>query len=79
MDDGEPTVELDLAVVKLADWAILVSDGSKMVWLPKSLLRPLNKDIDDYEGRPLVFGKEGEGESVTLTVSEWLAIEEELV
>ena len=79
MDDGEPTVELDLAVVKLADWAILVSDGSKMVWLPKSLLRPLNKAIDDYEGRSLVFGKEGEGESVTLTVSEWLAIEEELV
>lgn len=69
MDDGEPTVELDLEVVKITRWVLLVGDGNREAWLPKSLLRPFNDDVDDYEG----------GESATLTVPEWLAIREELV
>ena len=73
MSDGEPTVELDLEVLWSTYYAIRVSNGDRCAWLPKSILRPFNEGVDDYDG------EEGAGDSVTLTMPEWLAIREEWV
>ena len=64
------TVELDLEVVAVTRLAIIVDDGDREASLAKSLLRDLNDvDIDDIE----------RGDTLTLTLPEWLAIKEELI
>jgi hypothetical protein len=70
MRDFEETVDFDVEVKMLRDKAMLVIvEGEDEVWFPYSQISP-NSDIDK-DSAP--------GDIGTITVSEWIAIEKELV
>jgi len=62
----EPT-EIFCNVVEERDISICIDDGTKDVWLPKSQVIEYDPDVFD------------EGDDITITIPEWLAIEKGLV
>lgn len=66
-DNEEITyADVEVDVVEETEHSWLCSDGSKRVYIPKSL-------IADYDGEMV------EGESVTVTIPEWFAKKEGLI
>ena len=61
-------VDIDIELLNQTDLAIHVYDGSRIAWIPKS-------QIEDPEDMSYY----GDGESLTITVPEWLAREKELI
>lgn len=61
-------VEVAVEIVADTDLALLVSDGDRQAWLPKS-------QLIDYEDSGLIY----EGKAVTLTMPEWLAKDKGLI
>ena len=61
------TVEIEVEILAITDLAILIDDGNRQPWIAKSLLR--KDEIENCEA----------GNSLTLTIPEWLAMEEELI
>lgn len=62
--NSSDTVELELDLKHETEDAYLVSDGDEDVWLPKSLVR----SVDELEG-----------DTVLITIPEWLAKDRGLV
>ena len=70
MAEADGTVEVDADIVRQTELAICIYDGSKTVWLPKSqLIDPAPDEIGEYR----------DGDSLIITIPEWLAIEKGLV
>ena len=63
------TVELDLEVVCTTDLAVLVDDGDREEWIPRSVIE--EPDWEDI--------KDSAGSTIMITMSEKFAIKKELV
>ena len=58
-------VEVCVRIIRETDYAVLVGDGGKEVWLPKS---QIEENVDGEED-----------ECLTLTLPEWLALKSGLI
>ena len=70
MAKAEETVEIDADILRQTELAVHIYDGSEVVWLPKSqLVDPSPDEIGEYE----------DGDSLTIVIPEWLALEKGLI
>jgi hypothetical protein len=61
-------VEIDVELIAVTDMAVFVDEGKEdPVWIPKSQTQ--NEDIDEMQI----------GDTFTLEIPEWLALEKELI
>lgn len=65
VDDSRDPIDVDIELIRETEKAVLVTDGDKDVWLPKSRIS-LPKDRE-------------EGGTYTIQVETWLAMEKGLI
>lgn len=68
MAKNEEPVELTVTICSWTGRAVEVHDGKRSVWIPRS---QLEDDIDDDEVE--------EGQEMTITIPEWLALDKGLI
>jgi len=60
-------VEIFCTIEHTTDSAILIDDGDKLVWIPRSLIEEMDGDEEEL------------GSAITISIPEWKALEEGLI
>ena len=68
MRDNQEFIEISCTFVHHTDKAVLINDGDREVWIPKSQISVLE---DWYDLEP--------GDPLTIEIPEWLAEDKELI